>query len=324
MNDVEAERWVRDTLQEAGRRPPLPVSDLAIAKAAAQQEMLRLRDRRSRRGRQRHRRWLALAAVLLLMLLAVWWRQWFSTPASRPTVARVEVVAGTDSSFVVGRELVAGETIAPGQPLALRLAGGQSVRLSGESELQLLDSVHLHLAQGTVYVDSGAVDGVQGVQVETANGTVSEIGTQFEVGVGQATERLRVRVRQGEVVVDFEAGSHSVGAGEELILRTDGSVGRRTIDTYGASWQWVQQVAPRLSGQAHSLSEYLDWVGRETGYDIEFEDRELERSADSIEVYDLGSSLGELGPGQTLDVILPGSGLSYSLTDDGTLSIFKD
>ena len=39
----------------------------------------------------------------------------------------------------------------------------------------------------------------------------------------------------------------------------------RSIDTTGASWAWVETLAPEVDIEDRPLEEFLDWVARETG-----------------------------------------------------------
>lgn len=330
MNEHQAtpnEEMVRDLLGSAGTRPPLPVADLAIIRASAHAEWNKVRyGQESQTGRWPAPRTLALAAGLLLMVLLGWWWIRASAPAGSDVIATVEALAGAGMGLAVGEDISAGAVLetagrqgAAAERLAIRLSGGQSVRLDVGTTLKLISSTHLELAQGAIYVDSGPVLVGEVVEIDTAFGSIRDLGTQFEVRLGSGDAPVRVRVRQGEVVLDSEGNRYSAAAGEELTLRRDGSVERAALAAHGEEWQWVLSVAAPFSIEGQSLRAYLDWLTRETGWRVQFADPKLEQT--SVETV-LHGTLDGLTPKQSLDVVLAGSGLAYRL-EDGDLLILN-
>jgi hypothetical protein len=193
--------------------------------------------------------------------------------------------------------------------IAFQLAGGQSVRLDKSTVLTLASSTRLELAEGAVYVDSGSTaNGI--VEVVTAYGVVRDIGTQFEVRIGSDEAPVRVRVRQGAVILDSQGSEFSATGGEELTLRQDGSLQRTELDFSGEEWLWVTTLAPAFPIEGQSLRLFLDWVARETGWRIRFSDSELEESASQIVLH---GTIDGLTPQQSIAVVIPGSDLTYRL-----------
>ncbi|MCP4661753.1 MAG: FecR domain-containing protein [bacterium] len=324
----------------AGRRPEVPDEDLAIIKTAARAAwQAKLRKREARRFGFTRARALALAAGLLIAVGASWW-WWIARSATGPgPAARVETIAGMatmrtlgedgreppTTSVEVGQAIPAGTELdttgadrgVPAQ-IALRLAGGSSLRIEGGSRVRIASLSVIELESGTVYVDSGAEpERGAAVEVRTPLGVAADFGTQFEVRLLDGGATMRVRVREGMVVVEQGETSHSAVDGMELTLHSDGSVVRRRVPAHGPEWRWVLDTAPHFDVEGRTLREFLDWVARETGWWIRFEDQAVETSAEAIILY---GAIGDLTPDQAPDVVLPGAGLSGRVVD-GTLVI---
>ncbi len=282
------------------------------------------------------RRVLALAASLLIAAATLLW--WQSNPApGLAQVARVEALNGTVTAtqhegatsrleLAAGRPTLAAGTVVetagddqsePGW-ISLRLAGGSGVRLAAGSRLQLLSESVLQLDRGALYVDSG-VGPQRGapIEVRTAYGSATDIGTQFEVRLLEAgNAAMRVRVREGRVEIADETGSYSADRGAEVTLHADGRLERARIEVYGEGWSWVLAAAPQLTAEEMTLGEFLAWTSRETGWQVHFETTNLEASTSAI----IQGSFGELPADQAHTVVLPSVGLQGTV-DDGILMI---
>ncbi|MGH9464714.1 MAG: FecR domain-containing protein, partial [Thermoanaerobaculia bacterium] len=278
----------------------------------------------------------ALAASLLVALLLGW--RWTArrAPGSPEMVASVERATGEvrvrndrgpAEAIGAGTHLPVGallETSDGGGRSAsralLRLTGGGSVRLDSGTRVRLTSSRQLELVRGALYFDSGAPAAAGGaVEVATAFGIVRDVGTQFEVRLSGERDGVRVRVREGRVALDAEGASHSATGGEELSLRPDGSVVRATVARSGPDWDWVLATAPSFEIEGRSLPAYLDWIGRETGWDIRYESDALAASAKAIRLH---GTIAALTLEESLSLVLPGSGLAYRL-EDGTLWVTR-
>jgi len=312
-------------LREAGMRAEMPAGDFAEIKDAARAEWQAVARSRPAAAS----RWgvgLALAASLILALAIGWWWQRNAASAvdSRvATVLRVEGEARTAAGAVLepGSELAAGteiETGSGGGRMALRLSGGESVRLDLSTRARLGAGNRIELEAGALYFDSADAADHGGIQIATAFGIVRDIGTQFEVRVDEGADlRLRVRVREGTVVLEREKDSHAAARGEELRLQPDGTVTTAQAAPYGEEWAWVQGVAPTFDIDGQPLSRYLEWVERETGWKVVFAEPDLEASTATVI---LGGTIEELMADESLSVILPGSGMDYRV-EEGTLLI---
>jgi hypothetical protein len=252
------------------------------------------------------------------------------------TLAAVEVVGGEATRLdargarqplAVGDTLVADvalETGAAGR-LALRFAAGASLRVDADSRVRLVAVNRVALDRGALYVDSGDPSGAAApVEVETPFASVVEIGTRFEVRLIAAgatpprLEEVRVRVREGEVELRHDRPARA-RAGEELGLGRDRSVRVAAGAPYGDAWSWVGAAAPGFAIEGRSLAEFLGWIERETGWEVELAPAELGAAAASIRLH---GSIAGLSPEEAVSVVVSGSGLAYRI-DGGRLTVSR-
>ena len=326
MSDDEKD--LRELLGEAGPRPPLAETDLERIRAAARAEW----RGRWASGRAGSRRWpWAVAAALFLGAATLLWVRRAAAPATAPGVATVDRLTGDVAwtargtpetglaADAVGRPIPEGaaiETRAAGR-LALRLAGGASVRLDAATRAKLASASVVELESGTVYVDTGGpAAGHESVAVRTAAGVFRSIGTQFAVQLESGATRLRVR--EGRVRLERGADTLSTDAGQELVVRRDGSVERHETAADGPEWQWIAASAPMPDIEGMKVRSFLDWLARERGWRVEFADAETAALADSVVLH---GSIAHLTPVEAPDVVLPSSGLGYRVAK-GKLVVF--
>jgi FecR protein len=313
---------VRELVEGAGRRPAVPAEDLAAIRAAARREWEALAAA-ERRRRVRRTLPLALAATLLLALgIGWWWSVRDAAPAAPVRVATVELVKG-DAGVAPGAVLTAGTAVETGSGglMALRLAGGESVRLDAGTRVRLASAIRLDLERGAVYVDSAGAAGGGRLAIGTPWGSVREVGTQFEVRMDPAVGvALRVRVREGSVaLVRGEGPEAPVAAGGELRLGRDGRLGRGRVAPQGPEWEWVLAAAPSFEIEGATLRDYLRWVSRETAWRLQYEDEALAELTETIRLH---GSIEGVAPDESVSVVLPGSGLDYRL-EGGALRISR-
>jgi ferric-dicitrate binding protein FerR (iron transport regulator) len=198
---------------------------------------------------------------------------------------------------------------------ALTVGDRYSVRLAEATELRLLSDDELQLVAGKVYVASLTELGGTMV-ITTAAGEVSDIGTRFEVQL--RPEGLRVRVREGEVAIDRPLGRLRGVAGEELIVKTDGTIRRGKIQPDDAAWQWTQALAPTISIDGQPLTTLLRWVERETGRIVRFANVDVERAVNTTILH---GDIGSLAPMDALSVMLSTTDFRHRILQDGTIII---
>ncbi len=225
------------------------------------------------------------------------------------------IYAGTVIDTAAANRAAAGRAAAG--RAAIRLAGGQSVRLDTSSRVRFASRSDLVLERGAVYVDSA---GGANIEVRTSLGVVRDVGTQFEVRLlddANAQPSLRVRVREGSIMLEREAGSDHALAGEELSARGDGRVERGRAAIFGPHWRWVLDTAPTPEIAGRPLADFLDWVSREGGWTVRYADAETARIASSTVLH---GDVRNLDVAEASSMVLHGSGLDYRL-EDGTFVV---
>ncbi len=335
---LPGEEAVRRLVEEAGPRRGLPEEDLASIRDAARGQW------RSQYGaggpaKRPVRWWMALAAATLLAVAGLVWRARTREPhaVDAPTVATVERLAGFVkweaegekavelAPDAVGRPVPAGWDLETGpEPgksgrLALRMAGGASVRLDASTEIRLVSATAIELERGAVYVDTGSeLRRGDEILIRTPAGLFEGIGTQFEVRAEPGGAATRLRVREGSVRMERRGESVLTGTGQELVVVRDGSLVRRPAGVYGPEWDWVLKTAPMLSIEGQNVRAFLDWTSREMGWRVELADPETASLCDSVILH---GSIGHLTPAEAPGVVLPSAGLGHRISE-GTLHIF--
>jgi len=312
---------VQELLAQAGPPPAIPAGELAQIRKAARREW-RSRHRGSALARLDYRPFLAIAAALLVTIGVAWWWTGRQPTGGTVRVATVELVRGDAVAAAAsgatwnpsrGDEVLAGSTLNTGiGRLAVLLGGGQSVRFDSNTEASIISPTHVELESGSVYVDSGPGSG-SAVEVATPLGLVTEIGTQFEVRVGNGSgHTVRVRVREGSVSLARGGESYSASIGQQLTIDSTGEVYRAIVPTRGGEWDWILQAAPGIDIEGRSLLSYLEWVVRETGWELQYTDASLEATTAEIRLH---GSVVDATPEESLEVILPASGIGYEIRD---------
>jgi len=307
-------------LQLAGPRPAAPKHVLAEVKRVTHPAWQEKVQRHARDRRHRVQWFLACAAGVLAALGLIWWQVDSRAPNGAPpvVVATIEFL-GSDPS--AGSDLRVGSVVETGADsrARLRLTAGASLRLDVSSSLRLDSATAMTLQRGAIYLDTDNDKSKQvTLEVRTPFGVARDIGTQFEVRL--LDDAMRVLVREGEVSVGIEGFSHPAPAGSSLTLHRDGSIEREPLATHAEPWQWVLATSPSFDLEGRTLSEFLDWVVRETGLQLSFPDRMLESEAGQIRVH---GSIEGLSPDQAPEVVLPSSGLAYRI-EDGVMFVERN
>ena len=328
-NPMEDRDDIASLVRLAGKRKAVPRERAARVRVAAREVWQREVTRRSRRRYV----WAAagLAASVLLLIAVRILSVGTGSSVVPGTRILVEALAGpvwsqvTDGdhshepralevgdSVNAGTDLVTGE----GSLAAIRLASGHSVRLDTGTTIRMLDEGSLELDRGAIYVDSGFEAGSHDpLDVHTPLGVIEEIGTQFEVRLDDSA--VRVRLREGAVVVHHDNRTDEVRVGTELELNVDGSVTRREISTHHTGWQWMLGITPMPDLEGRTVRAFLDWVARERGWTLTFVDDDVARFADEVVV---SGTTSRLTLDEALDAVLATSRMTYH-AEHGVLMI---
>lgn len=324
--DAPSDDGVRALLRTSRTLPPLDASRTAVSRAAVHAAWVAATRAPSRRGR-----WYALAAsaVIAAGLYGLWHlastdRIGAGGSTAPPAVATVRyVTAGVRSAESViqaGERLAAGAIITTGSRGrgTLVLEDGTEVRLDVASRVRVLSATQLAVDSGALYVDTTSRRQAGAELTIIARGvTARDIGTRFEVRVGDA--QVRVRVRDGIVRVRHVRGTRDVGGGSALSV-TGAETSLTASPVWGPEWAWTVLAAPAPIIEGRTLREFLTWVAHESGRRVRFADPELERDAAGATVY---GSIEGLSVDEALEVVLPSCGLSHRLEGE-TIVITAD
>lgn len=276
------------------RTVPDDVANAAVRRAV-HAEWRQVTGRHQRRG---HTMKFAIAASILVAVFSV-----FSV--FRPVTVDLVQVASIQKSFgsihFLGEQSVLtkagpkapihqGQTIVTQEDSGLALAwdSGGSLRIDKNTTVEFQNDGSVFLHSGRVYFDSQPSDLIAGVKtaknstfvIETENGQVTHIGTQFMAAI--AADALTVSVREGRVMVDGRYADVIASRGQQIEI-----VGRQqptilAIDGYGDEWAWVGQNSPPINVAGRSNYDYLEWIVRELGYEVDHVDANAKQRAAGI------------------------------------------
>jgi ferric-dicitrate binding protein FerR (iron transport regulator) len=278
-------------------------------------------EAKTARRRERLRFIYAGAAATLVFAVALMMR-WTPPVAERDglaefarTIGSVEVATGDlwRPAAKARMRLTAGiriRTLDDGRA-ALALAGGESLRIAPATEVMLDGPRRFYVSRGTVYVDSGGRPAASRVEVVTPAGTARDVGTQFELHV-EGT-RLRLRVREGSVVVDRGGQSLTGHAGEQLSIDDFGGVAREPVSADADVWQWAEGVAPVPDIDGKPATQLIAWAARETGRRVRYESPLVEQRAARVILH---GRIENLAPLAALEAMLATTDLEYVLEGD--------
>lgn len=259
----------------------------------------------------------SLAATALLVL-AMNVRSPEITPPTIGTIAFVDSTA--NSSFVVGEPILAGANIetAAESGLSITLKGDVSLRIAANSSVHLDDSDEITLFSGQIYADSGErIYRDRHLTVNTANGTATDIGTQFSVAY--ANDLMSVAVREGQVDVAHEQSVFSAMAGDRVTLQTGSDLIVDKVMPYDPTWDWAVSLAPDFDIKNRSLLDFLKWAARETGKTLSFADDDIRMTAMGTQVV---GSIENFTPREAIDAVLATTQFDYDI-DEQSITIRK-
>ena len=307
-------------LHFAGPRKGLPGGAMARLEEVARPVWREKVRAQARRRRRRTYQYLAAAASVIAAAGLAYWLGPFEIGTGGGALGTVEARAGratveSRGRLEVGDALQSGQAVETGADgrVALRLASGPSVRLDVDTRLSLESARRLLLERGAVYVDTEGGRGTS-LGVGTRYGVAHDVGTQFEVRIGG--DRVRVKVREGEVRFDTAAESHPAAAGTVLTVHEDGTVERDALESFAAEWSWTSETRPPFSIEGRTVRQVLEWFSRETGLAVRYEGPVVER----IDSVITAGSVEGLSPIEILEAVLPGAGLSFRI-EEGTVAV---
>jgi len=231
---------------------------------------------------------------------------------------RIQITAADKAKLLFPEQSISTGTNAG---LAILWGDVNSVRVDENTEIHLSSSTDIELISGRIYVDIPPVSGQNQsgfeLRVVTRLGTVNHIGTQFMVT--SDADSVEVRVREGSVSIDNSNQVLVMQKGQLTKLSDSAKLNQQVVSTYGPDWQWTEKLTPAFALEGKALSDFLDWVGRESGREVLF---------DSIAAKDIARNTIMHGsideePLRALDIILDTNDLSW-YEQDGKVILFLE
>jgi ferric-dicitrate binding protein FerR (iron transport regulator) len=310
--DSDDERILRDNLRVAA----LSADALVRIRRATEAEW-----RRNFAAPRRRRRMLqaAAAAVAVLAITGTWlFARWGPDTRSAMPLAKLERAAEQGvvehrfpwrvAAVDIGTVLRGGEEFETRGAALFALRGGGNLRVAAGSRFDVLSANSVRLERGEIYVDipPGQHADASFVAVTDA-GEFHHVGTQFAVTVEDGATRLRVR--EGRVQWLAVNGESTVGAGTEVLVDRDRGVTRRELDSSGTYWAWIASLAPDFDIENRPLSEFLDWVARETGRKLVID----ESARSQVAGIRMHGNVHGLEPLQALKAVMSSTSLRFEL-----------
>jgi ferric-dicitrate binding protein FerR (iron transport regulator) len=311
---------IEHVLREALRVPMLNAEALARIRTASEQEWRQASGSTQSRTTSRRALWASLAAAAAVLAFVT---VWYIVPAANSTnfglIARSNVgAANVRFQFVRQRALQAGDTVRTGDkltahgPVLISLSGGGTLRVAADTVLEITGAAQARLRRGQVYVDlPPGASAEQPFRIVTREGTIEHVGTAFEVLENDWI--MRVRVREGRVLLHRDTEHIVANAGTELTAMPGTAVSRREIETYGRDWLWVAALAPDYEIEGRPLLGFLEWASRELGRPLKFSDSHAHDVAQRTILH--GSVRGR-EPLDALASVLATTSLTYEIRGD--------
>jgi ferric-dicitrate binding protein FerR (iron transport regulator) len=277
---------------------------------------------KSREAAPRSSRFKLLGFALAAGVAAVGVLLWMQRPLSVPSelVAHVATLTGearlegTDAVTAarVALPILTGTTLATGNGrVALTFGDSLSLRVDRQTRLRFDSRDQVTLLAGALYVDSGGINAVPALRIETPAGAVRHVGTQYQVHV--AGNVTLVRVREGRVLLSGESGAPTdIAAGDELQVSGADMRWRRGLPYFGEDWEWSAGIAPALEIENRPLTEFITWVAREHGWQVRFVDVALQSRAADIRLH---GSLDPLDSAAMLERVALVTGVPLNVRD---------
>ncbi len=284
---------------------------------------------RQRRVRRRVAGWAIAASVILAIFVSTGLLRQPAPDLQQPSLATVEKMTGEvhvrnegeqDSRLLTSVDLVAGSVLSTGNGARISLTweNGESIRVDENSRIALISSSGIGLLSGHVYIDSSGARGKgKAFSIRTPSGPVSHIGTQYITGI--AGDGITLSVREGEVFIGSGTNRTIARQGQKLSVSGDGRQSVTSIPVYGESWQWIEQLAPDFDMDGRTMQDFLEWVGHETGLEIEYDSDETRLAAVQTRMH----GMVNLEPLRAMDLIMQTSDLTHVLKD-GTILVSNE
>jgi len=319
---------IETLLEKAAPRPAPPSGDEKIIRDAVEAEWQAVSGRIKTRRRMAH---FAIAASVVLGV-AVTFNSLQVSIAPAVQVATISKSHGSIQLLVEQDELreitdlstvYAGQVIHTGDDasIGMQWGGGGSLRVDKNTEIEFTSADSVYLKSGRIYVDSrneataAITSSDSGFIIETDQGSVEHLGTQYMTAV--STTGLTVSVREGQVEVDgIYVDKALATAGQQIFVSGGARPAIVDFNGYGDAWRWIEATAPVIDVDGRSVDEFLRTVGREMGLQVQYESSAAEQLAND------GVLKGnvDMAPESELNFRISGEDLIYRI-DRGTIYV---
>ena len=321
MTHPDPETSIERLIKLAGERDMPTREGMDRARIAAHESWSRTlgeRARAPRRSGVKRMIGFAIAAGVVAFAMFSWTQR--PAPQAPQVVARIATLTGGASLRDERGEIIAraslpvhsGTTLATSEGrVALTFGDSLSLRIDRQTRLRFDSRNQVTLLEGALYVDSGGVNTVPALRIETPAGVVRHVGTQFQVQVIGGT--TRVRVREGRVLLERASGVPTdIAAGDELRVAGDDLRWQRGLPSFGAEWEWSAAIAPALEIENRPLAEFLTWMSREHGWQVQYSDETLQHRTLDIRLH---GSLDQLDTAAMLERVSLVTAVSLTARD---------
>jgi hypothetical protein len=326
MKFPESDRSIERLIKLAGERDMPSPEAMERARGEVRQSFQRMLEQRTAappRRRVMAIRWFAVVASVVAVVSYFSLQRSAQTPAER--VAHLAMLQGELTLLESNREIPvqvaspvhAGNSLTTRDGrVALTLGDALSLRVDRQTRLRFDGRERITLIEGSLYIDSGGVNTVPALRIDTPAGAVRHVGTQFQVTVAGNT--TRVRVREGRVLLTRDTGvATDIASGDELKIEGRDLQWRRGLASFGPDWEWSASIAPPLDIENRPLSEFLAWITREHGWQLRHADETLQQRTYEIRLH---GSLKQLDAAAMLERVSMVTGVPLSV-HDGVLSV---
>ena len=282
-NQGNSDELFESLFKNAATRTRAPADDEARIRAALHAEW------KQAAGRRRWRRLTVGLAAAASVVLAIFistgvFKDSLSQTPTRMVASVVKqsgrVMTRPGGTHAAMQQLRAEQTLMSGSMiataydarLAIRWLDGESIRLDENTQLMLISETVIELLSGRIFIDSHADDNKPDrkseLAVNTQFGRVQHLGTQYMTSLTDGS--VIVSVRQGSVAVTGDNEQSIAKGGQQLRVSSTGKVSLTPIAIYGENWQWIEEISPGFTLDGRSMSDFLDWVSRESGRSLEY------------------------------------------------------
>tara|TARA_R110000782_G_scaffold152877_7_gene245453 strand:+ start:1348 stop:2355 length:1008 start_codon:yes stop_codon:yes gene_type:complete len=207
-----------------------------------------------------------------------------------------------------------GDVLSTGPDAAIAVAWNElgSLRVSSSSTVVFASNERVELLDGNIYYDSRPHDasGSATIVVDTPFGQIHHVGTQFIASVGSSG--VRVSVREGEVSYGDGTENVVVNAGQSAFIDDSYVATFSSIAATDDAWSWATEIAPRLVVDGRSTREIIEWLSRETGRVVVYENRAAEDYARG----DWIKGIGHVEPLRAMAIVPFASDLRFKVDKD--------